>query len=171
MEGKRTYMLATSDQPDIEKMPYWLNVLIAIDQLGNAIAGGNPDNTISGRVGFFASDLHTSRIKGYWKALERTIDFTFEPLQGPKHCFGAWQGEQDETDTEVTYITRIILGIFVAVGCFFIGIALWLAILINPSWRYKAGESSYHSWRQARQSSADQHVPAAPVIPPVPSTL
>jgi hypothetical protein len=164
-------MLATSNHPDIEKMPYWLNVLLAIDQLGNAIAGGNPDNTISGRVGFFASDDHKSKIKSYWKALERIIDLTFEPLQGTRHCYRAWQGEPEETDTEVTYITRIILGIFVTVGCFFIGIALWLAILINPSWRYKAREQSYHSWRQARQFSPDKRVSAAPVIPPVTSTF
>jgi hypothetical protein len=66
-------MLATIKQAEVKKMPYWLNVFIAIDQLGNAIAGGNPDNTISGRVGFFASDLHISNIKGYWKALDRML--------------------------------------------------------------------------------------------------
>ena len=32
-------MFAISDQPDTPKLPYWLNVLIAIDQPGNAIAG------------------------------------------------------------------------------------------------------------------------------------
>src|SRR5512132_3657047 len=107
-------MLATSNQHEVEKMPYWLNVLIAIDQLGNAIAGGNPDNTISGRVGFFASADHASKINSYWKTLERIIDFTFEPLQGPGHCYRAWKGEADEADSDVTYFTRIILGFFVA---------------------------------------------------------
>ena len=149
-------MLATSEQPDVQKMPYWLNVLIAIDQLGNAVAGGNPDNTISARVGFFASDLHKSKIKLYWKGLERIIDFTFEPLQGPGHCFHAWEGEQDETDSEVTYITRILLGIFVAVGCFFISIALWLAILIHPAWRYQAQKQNYAVWKQARKDSTNK---------------
>ena len=157
-------MLATRNQPEIKKMPYWLNILIAIDQLGNTIAGGNPDNTISGRVGFFASDLHKSNIKGYWKALERIIDVTFAPLQGPGHCFDAWQAEKDETDTEATYITRIILGIFVAVGCVVISLILWSAVLIYPPWRYKAGEQGYDSWRQARQSSTSERAPAAPVV-------
>ena len=156
-------MLATSDQPDTPKMPYWLNVLIAIDQLGNAIAGGNPDNTISGRVGFFASDLHQSKIKAYWKALEQIIDFTFAPLQGPQHCFHAWEAEQDETDTEATYFARVLLGIFVAVGCFFIGIVLWLAILIHPAWRYTAGEPEYVSWRQARKTSGKKNITVVPV--------
>jgi hypothetical protein len=31
--------------------PYWLRVLIAIDQLVNTILGGNEDETISSRVG------------------------------------------------------------------------------------------------------------------------
>ena len=163
-------MLATSNEDEVEKLPYWLNVLIAIDQLGNAIAGGNPDNTISGRVGFFASDGHRSKIKTYWKALERVIDFTFEPLQGPRHCYHAWKGEPDEADSEVTYITRMLLGIFVVVGCFFISIALWLAILIKPSWRYQAGETSYEIWRQKRQASKGPDIAAVPAIPPVTPT-
>jgi len=44
-------MSTPSDQADYKKMPYAFNILIAIDQLGNAIADGNPDNTISARVG------------------------------------------------------------------------------------------------------------------------
>ena len=32
-------MFAISDQPDTPKLPYWLSVLIAIDQLGKAFAG------------------------------------------------------------------------------------------------------------------------------------
>lgn len=31
--------------------PWWLGVLIGIDQLGNALAGGDPDETISSRIG------------------------------------------------------------------------------------------------------------------------
>jgi hypothetical protein len=106
-----------------------------------------------------------SKIKAYWKGLERIIDFTFEPIQGPGHCFRAWQGEPDETDSEVTYITRIILGIFVAVGCFFISVALRLGILINPSWRYKAEAQHYDSWREARQVSVKEDIRAVPVLP------
>jgi hypothetical protein len=160
-------MLATSGQSDVKKMPYWLNVLIAIDQLGNTIAGGNPDNTISARVGFFASDYHQSKIKAYWRALERIIDFTLEPLQGPGHCFRAWLGEQDETDTEATYLARVILGIFVALGCFVISIVLWLAILIHPAWRYKAEDQSYDFWRQARQLSTKRESVAGVAVTPV----
>jgi hypothetical protein len=31
--------------------PWWLGVLIALDQLGNALGGGDPDETISSRIG------------------------------------------------------------------------------------------------------------------------
>lgn len=163
-------MLATSDQPDTPKLPYLLSVLIAIDQLGNAIAGGNPDNTISARVGFFASDLHQSKIKAYWKTLERIIDFTFAPLQGPGHCFHAWLGEQDEADTEATYLARVVLGVFVAVGCFLISLVLWTAVLIHPAWHYKARQQDYALWRQARKSSTKKTIVAVPTVSPVATT-
>jgi hypothetical protein len=149
-------MSTPGDQPDYTKMPYWFNVLVAIDQLGNAIADGNPDNTISARVGYFASDDYEGRIKPYWKALEQIIDFAIAPVQGPGHCRRAWQAEADETDTQGTYVARIILGIFVGVGCFFIGLILWLAVLIYPPWRYKPGARRYDTWRQLRQASARQ---------------
>lgn len=32
---------------------YFSNFFVAIDQLGNTVAGGNPDNTISARVGYY----------------------------------------------------------------------------------------------------------------------
>ena len=33
---------------------YVFRVLIALDQFGNALLGGRPDHTISGRVGYYA---------------------------------------------------------------------------------------------------------------------
>ncbi len=161
-------MSVPSNQTDNTKMPYWFNILIAIDQLGNAIADGNPDNTVSARVGFFASEYHKSKLKRYWKALEWTINFTFEPVQGREHCRRAWEAEQDETDTQGTYISRIILGIFVEVGCLFISIILWLAVLIYPPWRYKPGDRRYETWRQARESPTRQRT--AKVSPPTTAT-
>ncbi len=140
-------------QSGANKMPYWFNILVAIDQLGNAIADGNPDNTISARVGYFASDEHESKIKLYWKAQERIIDFTFEPIQGPHHCHNAWLAEADETDTQGTYIARIILGIFVAAGCIVISLFIRLAVWISPRLRYHYGALRYDSWRQSRQVS------------------
>lgn len=144
-------MSTPDDQLGNEKMPYVLGLLIGIDQLGNAIADGNPDNTISARVGYFASDECESKIKGYWKFLEMVVDFAFKPIQGPGHCFNAWQSEKDEPDYPGNYIARIILGIFVLAGCILIIIFLWLAVLIYPPWRFKPGDRSYATWRKTRR--------------------
>jgi hypothetical protein len=119
-------------QPQYTKLPYWLNVLVAIDQLGNAIADGNPDNTISARVGYFASNAHKSEIKVYWKTLEKIIDFGFKPIQGPGHCYSAWLAEADEIDSPGSYPIRIILGLFVAAGCLMISAFIRLAVFLNP---------------------------------------
>lgn len=61
---------------------YLKNVLIAFDQFWNAAGGGNPDETISSRVGRGA-------VAGKWWALvaERVIDGM--PWFGKGHCRGA----------------------------------------------------------------------------------
>lgn len=56
---------------------YLMNVLIALDQLGNAVTGGDPDETISSRVGKQAS------LGGWWALrAEWVIDLIF----GQGHC-------------------------------------------------------------------------------------
>ncbi|MBK7384715.1 MAG: hypothetical protein IPI81_15500 [Flavobacteriales bacterium] len=35
-------------------MGYFKNVLVSVDQLGNTLCGGNPDNTISAWTGYFS---------------------------------------------------------------------------------------------------------------------
>ena len=149
--------------PEYRKMPYWFNVLLAIDQLGNAITDGNPDDSISARVGYFASDKHPSRLKTYWKTLERIIDFTFEPVEGPGHCYNAWLGEMDESDDQGSYPARIILCIFVAAGCIVSGAVIRLAVFINPRLRKKYEALRHNCRRQSRMFAMDQH--PAPVEP------
>lgn len=55
---------------------YILNILIALDQLVNAMAGGDPDETISSRLG--------KHYRGTW--MERFVDWVFRPIHGPHHC-------------------------------------------------------------------------------------
>jgi len=86
-------------------MTYLLNLLIALDQFGNALLGGNPDASISGRVGFHAVH-HTSR---YWLRLERLINWTFHPLDGPSHCYDAMLRD-DEDYHPAGPLVRTILG-------------------------------------------------------------
>lgn len=81
----------------MSEQPKWLHeVLLAKDRLGNAMAGGWSENTVSGRVGYFAvtTDMHSSQGK-FWRYLAHTVDWAFEPIDGPVHCFQAYRGEQD----------------------------------------------------------------------------
>ena len=61
---------------------YLFNLLIAIDQGGNAFLGGNPDETISSRVG------KAARGGGWFAvAMRRLIDWLFFNLTGERdHC-------------------------------------------------------------------------------------
>jgi len=144
-------------QAQYVKLPYWLNILVAIDQLGNAIADGNPDNTISARVGHFASHKYQSKIKVYWKTLERIINSTFAPIQGPDHCYKAWQAEADEDDTQGSYLARVILAFFVAVGCVVIWPFVQLAVLLKPKLRESDTAVHYDIWRQSRKPSSHRN--------------
>lgn len=63
-------------------MSYIKNVLVAIDQLGNAICGGNPDVTISARTGYFAN-ISNTKLKPWWRIMEAIINFAFKPIDGP----------------------------------------------------------------------------------------
>ena len=62
-------------------MPYWLRVLVALDQLLNVVLlNGSEDHTISGRVGYKAMTTKKRR----WLILEKVINtlFWFQP----NHC-------------------------------------------------------------------------------------
>lgn len=117
-------------------------VLISVDQLGNAIAGGNPDSTISARVGYFANK-DTCSIKGrcykfYWKYLERVINFTFYLVDGPEHCLQAYQNDNDEKFKKGNDFMRFLLSIIIQFACPFIFIALFIVVTIFPDWRFKS---------------------------------
>lgn len=66
---------------------YLMNVLIAIDQLGNALRGGDPDETLS------AAAWRTSRNGKILGAIFRPlIDLLFLPLERD-HCHKAYISE------------------------------------------------------------------------------
>ena len=106
---------------------------MAIDQLGNAIAGGHPDATISARVGFFSANARRGR--PYWRGLEKIIDFAFYPVGGPAHCYNAWQADIDERFRIGSDIARLILSLIIVLVCPVIAIVLRIAVPIIPSWR------------------------------------
>lgn len=74
-------------------MSYGMNLLISIDQLGNTVSGGNPDSTISARVGYFTQNRNKTKMYYYWKGLEKLINFSFYPLDGADHCHQAYNKE------------------------------------------------------------------------------
>ncbi len=58
--------------------PYWLRVLISIDQLGNTLVGGDPDETISSTLGKIKA-IHGGRIP--WRyPLARILDRALEAV-------------------------------------------------------------------------------------------
>ncbi len=76
-------------------MAYFRPLFIGVDQLLNAIAGGNPDNTISSRIGYYAKYAEGSQQK-VWQALEWITDKTFWPLEGPGHSYLAYRADAGE---------------------------------------------------------------------------
>ncbi len=65
---------------------YFLNILIAIDQLGNAVLGGDPDETISSRLGRLKL-RHGGRIP-WSRPLARLIDAMLNKID-PNHTIDA----------------------------------------------------------------------------------
>jgi len=87
-------------------MKFLLNVLISLDQLANTLAGGLPDVTISGHVGYMAT-----RNKR-WKWIENLIDYTFEPIEND-HCLHTYLNDDDTDATDNLIATAIVA----VIGC------------------------------------------------------
>jgi len=97
--------------------PYqWLyTVLIAIDQLGNALSGGYADSTISARVGYNAR--HSNPItREYWRFLEWLINYCFYPLDGPDHCYQAYLSGNKSHYRDGSDLMRLILSVLIIVN-------------------------------------------------------
>lgn len=117
-------------------MRYFKNVLISVDQLGNAICGGDPDNTISARVGYF-SQADRSVKKWYWKALEKIINFTFWPVDGENHCQEAFEADPEETFYDNRGdVARVFMSIIIIASCIPISIILYSVWLIKKIFGY-----------------------------------
>lgn len=66
----------------------WLrNVLIAVDQLANAVLGGHADETLSARA--YRKELTSRR----WAVARKVIDALFRPLERD-HCRLSYESEQ-----------------------------------------------------------------------------
>ncbi len=113
-------------------MRYIYNLLIAIDQLGNVIAGGFHDTTISARVGFFAQDSNSKGL-AFWKLLERIINFTFFPLDGPGHCLQSYLEDKDECFHAGSTVAYVFLSLFIVIFTPIIALILYTSTFLFPS--------------------------------------
>jgi len=76
---------------------HWLlNILIGIDQLGNAIAGGDPDETISSRLG--KMKVRYGGAIPWYRPLSKVADWGLDKID-PNHSIDAI--EPDEGDEAV----------------------------------------------------------------------
>lgn len=68
-------------------MSYATRVLIAVDQVVNAVIGGQPDETLSARAWRLREQSRT------WGLARRVIDAAFSPF-GRDHCRLSFESEQ-----------------------------------------------------------------------------
>lgn len=103
-----------------QKYSYWRNLFISVDQLGNAIAGGEPDSTISARIGYNTEEIKPSF--KYWKLLKLIVNWAFRPIDGPSHCKDAYESDKDENfHTGTKWWVRVGLLIIIVPSCALIG--------------------------------------------------
>ena len=116
-------------------MSYLRNFFIGIDQLGNTLAGGDPDNTISSRIGY---NVHHSKgliSPRFWIEMEKLVDFTFWPIDGEGHCHQAFHSDAGESFDKANEWALVILDIITGVSCLILIIifyTLYFCGLVNP---------------------------------------
>lgn len=113
---------------------YLGNLLVSLDQTGNAIAGGYADSTVSARVWYYSNkDYPSSQIwrKKYWNGLRRIIDWAFLPFDKENHCKKAFENDPDELFVHGSYIALFVLGLLVLFFTPLIGTIMRIAKLIK----------------------------------------
>lgn len=115
-------------------MSYLKNFFVSIDQLGNAIAGGNPDNTISSRVGFYNHfKYNPNTVPIQWKVLEKIINTTFWPIDGEDHCKEAFRNDAGESfnNQPNNIVLSLLATIIIIPSCLLIAALLYLLLLVR----------------------------------------
>ncbi len=115
-------------------------IFVSVDQFGNTLALGNPDNTISARVGYFANhpERHLFRRlawKKYWNFLQGFINLTFLPWDGPNHCYDAYLNSAGNEYPEIPGYEKLALFIIT----FFVGLScvILLPVFHLIGWPYR----------------------------------
>ncbi|WP_417610279.1 hypothetical protein [Owenweeksia hongkongensis] len=112
-------------------MAYFRPLFIGIDQLINTIAGGDPDNTISSRIGYYAENSPPNQIK-MWKAFAWITDKTFWPLEGDDHCYIAYHADPGENfDADKNGVGVVVLFILTLPFLILIDAVLYLGRAVS----------------------------------------
>lgn len=109
-------------------MSYLGNFFVSIDQLGNVIAAGNPDNTISSRVGFYNKHNPSGeKTPWQWRLFEKIINFSFRPIDGKDHCHEAFHNDAGEDFDKNTknILVAVLAAVIIIPSCVFICILLY----------------------------------------------
>lgn len=105
-------------------------LLISFDQLGNAIAGGNPDVTISARL-YYLSEVREVLIARWLMLL---VDFVFYPVDGVAHCEKAYINHEDEDirrGSDVALIALCLITLPFLLPIYIVNLLLVLCVLKN----------------------------------------
>ena len=84
---------------------YFKTLLIALDQFGMALCGGNEDCTVSATTRYF----YTNSVSWYWTIMRLIIDTTFYPVDGNEHCIDAYKKDKNE-EYKTGYKPVLIIG-------------------------------------------------------------
>lgn len=115
-------------------MSYLGNFFLSIDQLGNVIAGGNPDNTISARIGYYNQhNITKNKAPWQWRFFEKIIDFSFWPIDGKNHCHEAFHNDAGEDFDENTknILVALLAAIIIIPSSLLICILLYLLYILG----------------------------------------
>ncbi len=104
------------------------NVVVSLDQLGNAITRGNPDSTISARTGYNAH----FRASNFWLQFQHMVNWAFFVLDGEGHCWQAYEADSSELFFDAAWYDKVLLVVLSAPVCLAVGV-------ITRVWRYCRG--------------------------------
>ncbi|OJJ17041.1 hypothetical protein BKI52_30465 [marine bacterium AO1-C] len=116
---------------------YLFNLLLSADQFGNAVTGGDPDNTISAKVGYYCYHRTPNESAPWqWRVFRAIIDAAFYPVDGPAHCHQAYHSDPGENfENQASNITLVLIALIIIPFCFIITIILgilWFFFLVQP---------------------------------------
>jgi len=107
-------------------------IFIWIDKRFNFVSGGNIENTISGRVGYYANQANIS-VRWFWWTLQFVIDLTFYPLDNHHHCRDSWTRDESHGDYKPTKLVVFffLLSLFAVTACLILIIPFYTLLLLG----------------------------------------